>query len=309
MSLAALTGITQHYPGLSRPALDDITLSVEPGTIVVVVGANGSGKTTAMEILSGLRVPDTGVATICDQRVIPGGAHRYEIGVQLQNAGLPQRLRVKDAIRSVSSLYADPGDVDSILHSLGLTDRLDQMIDRLSGGWQRRVDIALACIGRPRLLILDEPTSGLDPNARADLWEFLRNIRSRGVAVLASTHDLGEAESFADRLVVLDKGRILLDGPVERVLVSAGGDSRLLLTGAGPREVASLTAAGFAPLHRADAVSVVSERSALLALRDQLEQGRIAGDLDFRDVVVGPVRLEDVFLYASTLDSRQELSA
>lgn len=299
MPIATLSGIRKEYPGLDRPALVDVDLEIGPGSIVVIVGANGSGKTTAMEILSGLRVPDSGTAVIDGRRVVPGGRHRFAVGVQLQDAGLPQRLKVKEAVRAVSSLYADPGDVAGVLRALGLDDRLDQMVDKLSGGWQRRLDIALACIGRPRLLILDEPTSGLDPDARTDLWEFLRDVRSRGVSVLASTHDLTEAESYADRLVVLDAGRILLDGPVDEVLRSAGGDWRVRITGADARVAHAVRALGAAPLGRGDALSVIGSRASTARLAESIQAERDAGRVGFRDVLLGPVRLEDVYAYAA----------
>jgi ABC-2 type transport system ATP-binding protein len=254
-----------------------------------------------MEILSGLRVPDEGTVTLCGRPVVPGGQHRYDIGVQLQDAGLPQRLKVAEAVRSVASLYDDPGDVDGILRALGLDERLNQMVDQLSGGWQRRVDIALACIGRPRLLILDEPTSGLDPSGRAQLWEFLRDMRSRGVAVLASTHDLSEAESFADRLVVLDQGTILLDGTVDSVLGSAGGSWRVKVTGAGAGVLDALRSDGTTVLERTGIFTVIGDREEVKSLRDRLEDARAAGDIEFAEVAVGPVRLEDIFTYATTI--------
>lgn len=300
MAIATLSNIHKHYKGLDRPALDGIDLSIDPGNIVVLVGPNGSGKTTAMEILSGLRTPDMGEAVINGRAVVPGGRHRFDIGVQLQDAGLPQRLKVKEAVRSVSSLYRDPGPVDSVLASLGLSDRMNQMVDKLSGGWQRRLDIALACIGRPRLLILDEPTSGLDPSARADLWEFLRDLRSRGMSVLASTHDLSEAEAFADRIVVLHNGKIILDGPVAEVLTVAGGNWRLRLTGAAPGTAGFLETFGVHPLQQADNISIVGGRDELNKLAARIETERTNGSIVYVDLLNGPVRLEDVYAFAAS---------
>ncbi|MDJ0312189.1 ABC transporter ATP-binding protein [Arthrobacter sp. H35-D1] len=299
MAVATLSNIHKRYKGMPTPALDGINLSVDPGNIVVLVGPNGSGKTTAMEILSGLRTADSGSATINNREVVPGGRHRFDVGVQLQEAGLPQRLKVKEAVRSVSSLYRDPGPVDSILDSLGLSDRMNQLIDRLSGGWQRRLDIALACIGRPRLLILDEPTSGLDPTARAELWEFLRDLRSRGMSVLASTHDLSEAEAFADRIVVLHSGRIILDGPVAEVLAVAGGTWRLRLTGVVPGTASSLAAFGVRPLQQGDNISIVGEREELTQIAGRIETERADGRISYIDLLSGPVRLEDVYAFAA----------
>ncbi|MBE0010099.1 ABC transporter ATP-binding protein [Arthrobacter sp. AET 35A] len=303
MTIATMTNVSKRYPGIDRPALDDLNLSISPGSIVVLVGANGSGKTTAMEILSGLRAADSGTVVINGKKVVPGGLHRYDIGVQLQEGGLPQRLKVKEAVRSVSALYQDPGPVDSILRQLGLTDRMNQMVDRLSGGWQRRLDIALACVGRPQLLILDEPSSGLDPMARAELWEFLRSLRSRGTAVLASTHDLTEAEAFADRLLLLHRGKLLLDGTVPEVLASAGGAWRIRLTEAGDRTSHFFRDRGEHPLRQGENISVVGERQHLERLAQDIDLERSAGGLTYSDLLSGPIRLEDVYAYAAYLTS------
>ena len=129
------------------------------------------------------------------------------IGVQLQEAGLPQRLKVKEAISAAACLYDDPEPVAEIVAQLGLDAYVDSPVGSLSGGWARRLDVVLACIGRPRALVLDEPTSGIDPVARAELWEFLRLRRAEGAAVLASTHDLSEAEAYADRLLTRSEER------------------------------------------------------------------------------------------------------
>ena len=199
-------------PGAAAPALNDVSFSVRPGEIVVLVGPNGSGKTTAMEMVSGLRLPTSGEVRVNGGPVRASASQRALVGVQLQETSLPQRLKVREAIRGVASLYADPGPVDEIVAQLGLDTHMTEAIGSLSGGWARRLDVVLACIGRPRALVLDEPTSGIDPVARAELWEFLRRRRSEGVAVLASTHDLSEAEAYADRLLVLDRGRLVLQG-------------------------------------------------------------------------------------------------
>jgi ABC-2 type transport system ATP-binding protein len=171
------------------------------------------------------------------------------------------------------------------------------MIDSLSGGWQRRLDVALACIGNPRVLVLDEPTSGIDPVARGELWSCLRRLRSRGVGILVSTHDLGEAEAFADRLLVLNKGRLVLSGPVENVLSQAGGNWRIHLTGAGSGLAAFSD--GDAPRFyvNGDSATAIGPKAAILRLSERLEQAHSTGGLPYQDILKGPIRLEDVFAY------------
>ena len=220
------------------------------------------------------------------------------IGVQLQETGLPQRLRVREAVRAVAALYADPGPVERIVAQLGLTERAAQAIDSLSGGWARRLDVALACIGRPRALVLDEPTSGIDPVARAELWEFLRLRRAEGAAVLASTHDLSEAEAYADRLLVLDRGRLILQGTVEEVLGPADGRWRLRLIGADPSVDAWARARGLDLVGTGEVRVLIADKEAVTAMADVIEAARGRGELRYQDILKGPIRLEDVFAEA-----------
>lgn len=299
--VAVWTGVSKKYED-GPLAVDDVSFTVDAGEIVVVVGPNGSGKTTLMEMVSGLRVPSSGVVTVNGAPVRPGGRHRLALGVQLQEAGLPMRIKVKEAVAAVACLYRDPGPVTEVLTSLGLDAYRDAMVENLSGGWQRRLDVALACIGQPQLLVLDEPTSGLDPVARAQLWEFLRTRRAAGMAVLASTHDLAEAEAFADRLIVLRGGQIVLDGPVDEVLDRAGGEWRLRLIGA-DHSVDHLAAqSGLTFLPAGDARTALGTREQVLALADQMEAAHARGEIHYQDLLRGPVRLEDVFAFATRKD-------
>lgn len=299
MLVAEWDHVSKSYQKGRPFALDDITFQVDAGEIVVVVGPNGSGKTSAMEMLSGLRMPTSGVVRLGGENVRPSRRHRQTLGVQLQEAGLPLRIRVREAIAAVACLYRDPGPVDEIVARLGLADHLGSMVDTLSGGWQRRVDVALACIGRPEMIVLDEPTSGLDPVARADVWEFLRERRAEGIAILASTHDLGEAEAFADRLIVLHRGRIVLEGAVDEVLARAGGEWRLRVIGAGEgvRELAQT--GGLTFRESGDGISLLGPKPTIVALGNRIEDARERGEVTYRDLLRGPVRLEDVFAFVT----------
>ena len=294
-------GVSKRYPGADALALDDVSFSVRPGEIVVLVGPNGSGKTTAMEMVSGLRLPTAGKVRVAGREVRPSGEQRMVVGVQLQEAGLPRRLKVGEAIRAVACLYDDPGPVEQIVSQLGLNDYMTSSVGSLSGGWQRRLDVALACIGRPRALVLDEPTSGVDPVARAELWEFLRRRRHEGTAVLASTHDLSEAEAYADRLLVLNQGRLVLQGPVEEVLGLAGGRWRLRLIGVDPTVDAWAQRHDVEFIGGGDTRVLVGSKEEVMRVGEQVEAAYERGELGYQDVLRGPIRLEDVFTHAVTV--------
>lgn len=288
----------KRYPGAGAPALDDVSFAVRPGEIVVLVGPNGSGKTTAMEMISALRLPTSGEVLVNGEAVRASAPQRALIGVQLQETGLPQRLKVREAIRAVAALYADPGPVDEIVSQLGLGPYMSQAVGSLSGGWARRLDVVLACIGRPRALVLDEPTSGIDPVARAELWEFLRRRRSEGMAVLASTHDLSEAEAYADRLLVLHGGRLVLQGAVDDVLGLAGGRWRLRLIGVEPSVDAWARTHDVELVEAGDTRVLIADQRTVTAVGDQIEAARDGGELRYQDILKGPIRLEDVFAEA-----------
>ena len=290
--------VAKRYPKASRFALNDVSFAVEPGEIVVLVGPNGSGKTTAMEMISALRLPTSGEVLVNGEAVRASAPQRALIGVQLQETGLPQRLKVREAIRAVAALYADPGPVDEIVSQLGLGPYMSQAVGSLSGGWARRLDVVLACIGRPRALVLDEPTSGIDPVARAELWEFLRRRRSEGMAVLASTHDLSEAEAYADRLLVLHGGRLVLQGTVDDVLGLAGGRWRLRLIGVEPSVDAWARAHDVELVEAGDTRVLIADQRTVTAVGDQIEAARDGGELRYQDILKGPIRLEDVFAEA-----------
>ena len=276
-------------------AVDSVDLEVVPGEVLVVVGPNGSGKTTSLEMLAGLRRPESGEARVCEGFVPGSKAARLATGVQLQESRLPTGIKAREAIRAKASLFADPGPVDAIVESIGLPRYMNRAVDKLSGGWQRRLDVAIACIGRPRLLVLDEPTSGVDPDGRAEMWHFFRAVRSAGAGIVTSTHDLSEAEAFADRMVVMSSGRVTASGTVPEILSDAGGSWRLRLVE--PDEVARRVVSE-SKMETRDSISastVFGDREEINRLTERLETLHEAGQLGYRDLLKGAVRLEDVF--------------
>jgi ABC-2 type transport system ATP-binding protein len=191
-------------------AVDDVSFDVQPGEIFGLIGPNGAGKTTTMECVEGLRTPDRGVITVLGLDPIrQGRALQERIGVQLQEAQLQKRIKVREAVGFWAALYRKPLDGDRLLEQLGLSDKRNAWFMTLSGGQKQRLFIALALINDPELVFLDELTTGLDPQARRAIWDLVRGIRQRGKTVFLTTHLMEEAERLCDRVAIIDHGRII----------------------------------------------------------------------------------------------------
>jgi len=200
-------------------AVDEVSFEVRSGETFGLIGPNGAGKTTTMECVEGLRTPDRGAISVLG---LDPGKDRYRlqgrIGVQLQEAQLQKRIKVKEAVGFWASLYRAPIDGDRLLDQLGLRDKRNAWFMTLSGGQKQRLFIALALINDPELVFLDELTTGLDPQARRAIWDLVRDIRGRGKTVVLTTHLMEEAERLCDRVAILDHGRVIDIGtPAELV--------------------------------------------------------------------------------------------
>jgi ABC-2 type transport system ATP-binding protein len=191
-------------------AVDEVSFDVHLGEIFGLIGPNGAGKTTTMECVEGLRTPDRGSISVLGLDPVRD-VYRLQdrIGVQLQEAQLQKRIKVREAVALWASLYRQPLDGDRLLQQLGLSDKRDAWFMTLSGGQKQRLFIALALINDPEVVFLDELTTGLDPQARRAIWDLVRGIRARGKTVLLTTHLMEEAERLCDRVAIIDRGRIV----------------------------------------------------------------------------------------------------
>jgi ABC-2 type transport system ATP-binding protein len=191
-------------------AVDDVSFDVQPGEIFGLIGPNGAGKTTTMECVEGLRTPDRGTISVLGLDPTRDAYSLQErIGVQLQEAQLQKRIKVREAVALWASLYRKPADGDRLIEQLGLTEKRNAWFMTLSGGQKQRLFIALALINDPQLVFLDELTTGLDPQARRAIWDLVRGIRQRGKTVFLTTHLMEEAERLCDRVAIIDHGRII----------------------------------------------------------------------------------------------------
>jgi ABC-2 type transport system ATP-binding protein len=210
--MARLRGARKRYGAVD--ALCGIDLEFRGGELLALLGPNGAGKTTAIGLLLGLIRADAGTVELFGRDPHDIDARR-RIGVMLQDAALPPTLKVGELLRLAASYYPAPRSVAEAADLAGITDLLVRPYAKLSGGQQRRVQFAVALVGRPQLLFLDEPTVGMDIQARQKLWAAIRTLVAEGCGVVLTTHYLEEAEALADRVCVVAHGRIVSEGSVE----------------------------------------------------------------------------------------------
>jgi len=283
MILARALDATRRYGDVL--ALDRLNLDVHAGELVGLLGPNGAGKSTLVNLLTGVRRPTSGRVELCggDPR---DPASRRALGVTPQETGLPGALRVGEVVDFVRAHFPDPLARAELLARFGLSDLVKRQTGGLSGGQKRRVAVALAFVGRPRIVFLDEPTTGLDVEARHGLWNGIREFHADGGTVVLTSHYLEEIEALARRVVVIGGGRVLADDTVAAVrgLVSI---RRVSLT---------------LPVPVPDLPGVVGterdgDRTHLLTGdADRLVRDLVARDVPFTELEVRPTSLEEAFL-------------
>jgi ABC-2 type transport system ATP-binding protein len=219
------------YPGDVR-ALDGLSFSVEEGTVFGLLGPNGAGKSTAVRIVTTLARPDAGSARVAGHDVLADPAKvRNAIGVVGQRAGADREATARENLRLSARLHGMRGTerearIDELLERFGLSEAADRIVRGFSGGMERRLDIALALVHRPRVLFLDEPTTGLDPEVRADMWHEIERLgREEGMTVLLTTHYLEEADRLAAQLAIVDRGKVVATGSPDELKRELSGDA------------------------------------------------------------------------------------
>jgi ABC-2 type transport system ATP-binding protein len=212
-------GLRKSYGELE--AVRGIDFDVKRGEVFGLLGPNGAGKTTTVEILEGYRSRDAGqVEVLGVDPAEASGEWRERIGVVLQSSAMYETLTVAEMLRLFAGYYERSRPVDDVVELVGLKEKRDDRVRRLSGGQRRRLDLALALVGDPELIFLDEPTTGFDPHARRQAWETLRSLRGLGKTIVLTTHYLDEAERLADRVGVLRRGEIVAVGPPSELIGS-----------------------------------------------------------------------------------------
>ncbi|MFI7052949.1 ABC transporter ATP-binding protein [Streptosporangium canum] len=287
--LARAIDATRHYGDVL--ALDRVSLDIRAGELVGLLGPNGAGKSTLINLFVGLRRPTSGTVELFGGSPLDP-ALRRGIGVTPQETGLPESLRLGEIVDFVSAHFPERYGTAELLARFGLGDLVRRQVGGLSGGQKRRLAVALAFAGRPRLVFLDEPTTGLDVEARRTLWEGIRSFHADGGTVVLTSHYLEEIEALAQRVTVIGQGRVLADGTVQAV-----------------RDVVGVRRVSFAAPAVPDLPGI---------LRSSIEDGRVhllTTDSDllvtelvragtaFADLQVRPTSLEEAFI---TITSKEE---
>ena len=290
-----VSGLVVRFPG-GVTAVDGVSFSAEAGEVLAVLGPNGAGKTTTVETLEGYRSPSAGAVRVLGLDPVRDHARLApHIGVMLQKGGVYPGIRPAEALALFAAFYDAPEDPAALLDRLGLAGVARSQWRRLSGGEQQRLSLALALVGRPDVVFLDEPTAGVDVGGRQVIRQVVAELRARGTCVLLATHELDEAERVADRVVIVDHGRVLASGtpaelmsPAERASIDFGAPPGLDVSALGTHLGAPVTEVR-AGEYRVDAPpSPVTVAALTTWLAEQ--------DLPLADLRAGRQRLEDVFL-------------
>jgi ABC-2 type transport system ATP-binding protein len=285
-----LTNLSKSY-GVVK-AVHGINLTINPGETLALLGPNGAGKTTTIDMMLGLIRPDAGSVSLFGStptEAVDAGI----ISGMLQTGSLPHFLSVRELVTMMASLYPHPLEIDDVMRHAGILEIADRPTTKLSGGQTQRVRMAIALVADPEMLILDEPTAALDVEGRRDFWESIRAVAARGKTIIFATHYLEEADAYADRIVLMARGRVVADGPPTEIKARVGGRTiRATLPGV---EVAALEAlTGVASAEQRGGGFVIkctdasSSDSALRALLTQYPQAR--------DIEVRGAGLEEAFL-------------
>ncbi len=293
--MVQVSGLRKSYDKVL--ALQGVSFTIGKGEVFGLLGPNGAGKTTTIEILEGLRQPDSGEVTVCGLDPFNQSHHvKQRIGAQLQNTVLPDKIRVDEALRLYGSFYRRRVTAEKLMERFGLLEKRAAFFENLSGGQKQRVSLALAMVNDPELVLLDEPTVGLDVQVRRDIYGLIEQLRSEGRTVLLTTHYIEEAERLCDRVAIIDHGRVVALGSPRDLIQHSSQGTRLEVRVENPLDLEQIRRLeGLLECRQDDSLYILNVHSvakAVVALVRYLE----AGGNTLLDLHVTRPSLEDVFV-------------
>lgn len=207
----------------NRKVVDNLSFDVKKGEVFGLLGHNGAGKSTTIDLILGLKEPDTGYAKMLNMNAAKNRKEVFErVGVQLQHTQYQNSITVEEACIEYSSLYADPADYYELLHKFSLDSLKKSLVSKLSGGERQKLSVILALIGKPDIVFLDELTTGLDVVARHEVWKTLQQLKKQGLAIFLTTPYMEEAEALCDRLCIIKSGKKVVEGTTDEVIAASG---------------------------------------------------------------------------------------
>jgi ABC-2 type transport system ATP-binding protein len=289
-------GLRKSYGALE--AVRGVSFNVEEGEVFGLLGPNGAGKTTTIEILEGYRHRDAGNVTVLGIDPQVGGRKlRERVGLVLQEAAVPPMVSVRELVKLYRGYYPSPRPADEIIELVGLTEKAGERVRKLSGGQQRRLDVALGLVGDPELIFLDEPTTGFDPSARRAAWEVVRNMRTLGKTIVLTTHYMDEAQYLADRICVIASGKVVAEGTPETLRAQTEQRTHIRFELPAGMDAAAVPM----PLTMSNGMAVIETQTPTRSLRD-LTTWAVAQGLELPNLEVTRPSLEDVYLELTDRD-------
>jgi len=298
-----IDGLIKHYPdpeGGTFPAVDGVDLAIHRGEVFGIVGPNGAGKTTTLEIVEGLTRADAGTVRVLglDPQTDPAAVQK-RIGVQLQSSAYFPFLRLGELLELFGGFYPRRLDADELLGRVALTEKRNALVGELSGGQAQRFSIVAALVNDPEVVFLDEPTTGLDPQARRSVWEVIRGLADEGRTVILTTHYMEEAEVLADRIAIIDRGKIVAVDTPTALMDLHGSGTKVVFTTDGEiaaGELSALPAVTDVRWRTNGATTYELSVGAADAAVPALYRWATTNAVELRDVTIRRSTLEDVFL-------------
>ncbi len=290
----SISDLVKHYGDIK--AVDGLSFSVKTAEIFALLGPNGAGKTTTVEMMEGYRRPDSGQVRVLGLDPIrQGHSMKQRIGLMLQQTTIYSQIKVDEAVAMFASYYKNPRDPAELIDLVGLASHKGSYFSNLSGGQKQRLSLALALVGGPDLVFLDEPTAAMDPQARLQTWDIIRDLKAGGVTVLLTTHYMEEAQRLADRVAIIDHGKLLALGTPESLIGATSGE---VITFTGPLGLKKESLETFlgAPVKEVRPGAYAVNSADPLSAAGRLNEWRQRENVEIADFRVTGATLEDIFL-------------